>query len=175
MVVCKRLRARRTRRIRASATAAVRRSPRRRRLGARSARSSRSSSRTSLGFYVARGAPRPGGRPRAPRSLLAAPAAELERFGGTVKSSSATPSWRSSGHRSRMRTTRSGPSAPPLRSGLGRDTDEDLQVRIAVNTGEALVLLGARPSEGDGMAAGDVVNHGRAPPVGGAGERRPSR
>src|SRR5258706_9495747 len=38
------------------------------------------------------------------------------------------------------------------------ETSEDLQVRIAVNTGEALVLLGARPSEGEGMAAGDVVN-----------------
>jgi predicted ATPase/class 3 adenylate cyclase len=36
--------------------------------------------------------------------------------------------------------------------------EEDLQVRIAVNTGEALVLLGARPEEGEGMAAGDVVN-----------------
>jgi class 3 adenylate cyclase/tetratricopeptide (TPR) repeat protein len=34
----------------------------------------------------------------------------------------------------------------------------DVQVRIAVNTGEALVLLGARPGEGEGMAAGDVVN-----------------
>ncbi|HKU56694.1 MAG TPA: AAA family ATPase [Gaiellaceae bacterium] len=36
--------------------------------------------------------------------------------------------------------------------------EEGLQVRIAVNTGEALVLLGARPGEGEGMAAGDVVN-----------------
>src|SRR3954468_9004101 len=34
----------------------------------------------------------------------------------------------------------------------------DVQVRIAVTTGEALVLLGARPGEGEGMAAGDVVN-----------------
>jgi class 3 adenylate cyclase/tetratricopeptide (TPR) repeat protein len=34
----------------------------------------------------------------------------------------------------------------------------ELQVRIAVATGEALVSLGARPSEGEGMAAGDVVN-----------------
>jgi len=33
-----------------------------------------------------------------------------------------------------------------------------LQVRIAVNTGEALVNLGARPDAGEGMAAGDVVN-----------------
>src|SRR5437588_12546137 len=36
--------------------------------------------------------------------------------------------------------------------------EADVQVRIAVNTGEALVLLGARPAEGEGMAAGDVVN-----------------
>ena len=34
----------------------------------------------------------------------------------------------------------------------------DLQVRIAVNTGEALVTLGARPAEGEAMVAGDVVN-----------------
>ena len=38
-------------------------------------------------------------------------------------------------------------------------TDEpDLHVRIGVNTGEALVALGARPREGEGMASGDVVN-----------------
>src|SRR5207247_801739 len=35
---------------------------------------------------------------------------------------------------------------------------EELQVRIAVNTGEALIALGARPAEGEGMASGDVVN-----------------
>jgi class 3 adenylate cyclase len=34
----------------------------------------------------------------------------------------------------------------------------DLQVRIAVNTGEALVNVGARPAEGESMVAGDVVN-----------------
>jgi class 3 adenylate cyclase/tetratricopeptide (TPR) repeat protein len=33
-----------------------------------------------------------------------------------------------------------------------------LQVRIGVNTGEALVNLAARPESGEGMAAGDVVN-----------------
>jgi class 3 adenylate cyclase/tetratricopeptide (TPR) repeat protein len=33
-----------------------------------------------------------------------------------------------------------------------------LQVRIAVNTGEALVRLDIRPESGEGMAAGDVVN-----------------
>ena len=35
---------------------------------------------------------------------------------------------------------------------------EALQVRIAVNTGEALVTLGARAAEGESMVAGDVVN-----------------
>src|SRR5246127_71800 len=33
-----------------------------------------------------------------------------------------------------------------------------VQVRIAVNTGEALIRLGVRPESGEGMAAGDVVN-----------------
>src|ERR671932_641335 len=33
-----------------------------------------------------------------------------------------------------------------------------LEVRIAVNTGEALVDLEAKPEAGEGMAAGDVVN-----------------
>ena len=37
---------------------------------------------------------------------------------------------------------------------LGVEQGEELQVRIAVNTGEALVTLGARPSEGESMAAG---------------------
>ncbi len=36
--------------------------------------------------------------------------------------------------------------------------EEGIQVRIAVSTGEALIALGARPLEGEGMAAGDVVN-----------------
>jgi len=34
----------------------------------------------------------------------------------------------------------------------------DLQVRIAVNTGVALVSLGSRPTEGEAMVAGDVIN-----------------
>ncbi|MHB8643799.1 MAG: ATP-binding protein [Gaiellaceae bacterium] len=33
-----------------------------------------------------------------------------------------------------------------------------LEARAAVNTGEALVTLGARPAEGEAMVAGDVVN-----------------
>src|SRR3954454_10297105 len=34
----------------------------------------------------------------------------------------------------------------------------DLQVRIGVNTGEALIVVGAKSSEGEGMASGDVMN-----------------
>jgi class 3 adenylate cyclase len=34
----------------------------------------------------------------------------------------------------------------------------DLEVRVAVNTGEAIVALDARMREGEGMVAGDVVN-----------------
>ncbi|HZE29404.1 MAG TPA: adenylate/guanylate cyclase domain-containing protein [Gaiellaceae bacterium] len=39
-----------------------------------------------------------------------------------------------------------------------RELHLDLQLRIAVNTGEALVALGARPALGESMVAGDVVN-----------------
>ncbi len=42
--------------------------------------------------------------------------------------------------------------------GWVREQEEELQLRIAVNTGEALVTLDARPDAGEGMASGDVVN-----------------
>jgi class 3 adenylate cyclase len=49
-----------------------------------------------------------------------------------------------------------------VRAGLAiRDwiaEEGSLEVRIAVNTGEALINLDARPESGEGMAAGDVVN-----------------
>jgi predicted ATPase/class 3 adenylate cyclase len=38
------------------------------------------------------------------------------------------------------------------------DPTLDLRVRMGVTTGEALVVLDARPVEGEGMASGDVVN-----------------
>src|SRR5439155_2165309 len=47
----------------------------------------------------------------------------------------------------------------------------DLRIRIGITTGEALVMLDARPSEGEWMAAGDIVNTGAriqsGAPVGG--------
>ncbi len=49
-----------------------------------------------------------------------------------------------------------------VRAGLAiRDTlrsDGRLHVRIGITTGEALVVVEARPESGEGMAAGDVVN-----------------
>ena len=42
-----------------------------------------------------------------------------------------------------------------------RDTlaeEGELEVRIGITTGEALVALDARPDAGEGMASGDVVN-----------------
>ena len=38
------------------------------------------------------------------------------------------------------------------------DSHHGLEVRIGVNTGEAIVALDARPGEGEAMVAGDVVN-----------------
>jgi len=38
------------------------------------------------------------------------------------------------------------------------DPDRDLHVRVAVNTGQALVSLDASPGEGEAMVAGDVIN-----------------
>ncbi len=53
-------------------------------------------------------------------------------------------------------------AALAIRDGIAELNEADpkleLQVRIAVNTGVALVSLGAQPSEGEGMASGDVVN-----------------
>jgi class 3 adenylate cyclase len=45
-----------------------------------------------------------------------------------------------------------------VRDCAGELAGGDLQIRIAVNTGEAIVSLGARPALGESMVAGDVVN-----------------
>ncbi|MBD0338044.1 MAG: AAA family ATPase [Thermoleophilia bacterium] len=53
-------------------------------------------------------------------------------------------------------------AALAVRDAVARLNDQqpgrDLHVRIAVNTGEALVSLDASPGEGEGMVAGDVIN-----------------
>ncbi len=62
-------------------------------------------------------------------------------------------------------------AALSVRDGVHQLAELDVQVRIAVNTGEALVSLGARPELGEAMVAGDVVNTASrlqsAAPVGG--------
>src|SRR5207249_7461888 len=47
-------------------------------------------------------------------------------------------------------------AALAIRDGIVEDSK--LEVRVAVNTGEALVNVDARPELGEGMVAGDVVN-----------------
>src|SRR3982751_5095774 len=79
---------------------------------------------------------------------------ELERFGGTVEKFIGDAVVALFG----APTSHEDDPERAVRAALAiRDwanEQDDLQVRIAVNTGEALVLLGARPAEGEGMAAG---------------------
>jgi len=49
-------------------------------------------------------------------------------------------------------------AALEVRNRVDGAADGELQIRIAVNTGEAIVSLGARPALGESMVAGDVVN-----------------
>jgi class 3 adenylate cyclase/tetratricopeptide (TPR) repeat protein len=84
--------------------------------------------------------------------------AELERFGGTVEKFIGDAVMALFG----APVAHEDDPERAVRAALAiRDwarEEEGVQVRIAVNTGEALVLLGSRPAEGEGMAAGDVVN-----------------
>src|SRR3982074_1841846 len=83
---------------------------------------------------------------------------ELERFGGTVEKFIGDAVMALFG----APVAREDDPERAIRAALAiRDwvTEEGkLQVRIAVNTGEALVNLAARPESGQGMAAGGVVN-----------------
>jgi class 3 adenylate cyclase len=84
---------------------------------------------------------------------------ELERFGGTVEKfiGDAVMALFGAPIAHEDDPERAVRAALAIRDWAGEQS-EGLQVRVAVNTGEALVTLGARPSEGEAMAAGDVVN-----------------
>src|SRR5437867_13219609 len=84
--------------------------------------------------------------------------AELERFGGTVEKfiGDAVMALFGAPVAHEDDPERAVRAALAIRDWANEQ--DKLQVRIAVNTGEALVALGARPTEGEGMAAGDVGN-----------------
>jgi class 3 adenylate cyclase/tetratricopeptide (TPR) repeat protein len=84
--------------------------------------------------------------------------AELERFGGTVEKfiGDAVVALFGAPVSHEDDPERAVRAALAIRDWVADEAD--LHVRIAVNTGEALVALGARPAEGEGMASGDVVN-----------------
>src|SRR5919106_3590669 len=83
---------------------------------------------------------------------------ELERFGGTVEKFIGDAVMAVFG----APTAHEDDAERAVRAALAiRDwarEQDGLELRIAVNTGEALVSLGARPEQGEGMVAGDVVN-----------------
>jgi class 3 adenylate cyclase/tetratricopeptide (TPR) repeat protein len=82
--------------------------------------------------------------------------AELERHGGTVEKfiGDAVMAVFGAPVAHEDDPERAVRAAIAIRDSIG----EELQIRTAVNTGEALVALGARPTEGEGMVSGDVVN-----------------
>ena len=89
---------------------------------------------------------------------------ELERFGGTVEKfiGDAVMALFGAPLAHEDDPERAVRAALAIRDGIAElnepTTGLDLHLRIAVNTGEAVVTLGAQPGEGEGMAAGDVVN-----------------
>jgi class 3 adenylate cyclase len=84
---------------------------------------------------------------------------DLERFGGTVEKfiGDAVMAVFGAPVAHEDDPERAVRAAIAIRDWVG-EQGEDLQVRIAVNTGEVLVNLAARPESGEGMASGDVVN-----------------
>jgi class 3 adenylate cyclase/tetratricopeptide (TPR) repeat protein len=83
---------------------------------------------------------------------------ELERFGGTVEKfiGDAVMALFGAPVAHEDDAERAVRSALAIREWAEDETD--LQVRIGITTGEALITLGADPRAGEGMAAGDVVN-----------------
>src|SRR5688500_13571702 len=83
--------------------------------------------------------------------------AELERFGGTVEKFIGDAVMAVFG----APLAHEDDPERAVRAALAiRDAAEEdgFEVRIAVNSGEALITLDARPERGDKIAAGDVVN-----------------
>jgi len=84
---------------------------------------------------------------------------ELERFGGTVEKfiGDAVMALFGAPVAHEDDPERAVRAALAIRDWVAEEQAE-LRVRIGITTGEALIAFGARPSEGEGMASGDVVN-----------------
>jgi class 3 adenylate cyclase/tetratricopeptide (TPR) repeat protein len=85
--------------------------------------------------------------------------AELERYGGTVEKfiGDAVMALFGAPVAHEDDPERAVRAALVIRDWI-KEQEGDLHLRTAITTGEALVALGARPIEGEGMASGDVVN-----------------
>jgi len=83
---------------------------------------------------------------------------ELERFGGTVEKfiGDAVMAVFGAPVAHEDDPERAVRAALAIRDAL--EDEGDLEIRIGITTGEALIALGARPEIGEGMASGDVVN-----------------
>ena len=84
---------------------------------------------------------------------------ELERFGGTVEKfiGDAVMAVFGAPQTHEDDPERAVRAALAMRDWI-REEGADLHLRIGINTGEVLVSLGARPSEGESIVAGDLVN-----------------
>src|SRR5712691_5983293 len=84
---------------------------------------------------------------------------ELERFGGTVEKfiGDAVMALFGAPVAHEDDPERAVRAALSIRDWVAEEQAE-LRVRIGITTGEALIAFGARPTEGEGMASGDVVN-----------------
>ena len=84
--------------------------------------------------------------------------AELERFGGTVEKFIGDAVMALFGAPVAHEDDPERAVRAALAVGEWAEEEGDLQVRIGITTGEALVALAAQPQAGEGMASGDVVN-----------------
>ena len=130
--------------------------------GPRSARWSRSSSPTWWTPPASAQRLDPSGRVRCSAGSSTPPPKSSRAFAGGRRSSSATPSWPSSGCRTCTRTTRCGRSAPASRSAAASAASasepglaDALEVRVGIESGEAATGVGPA---GQLLVTGPVVN-----------------
>ena len=148
---------RRTRRGRASAIRVARRCWRTLRRAGRSARSCRCCSRTWSGSRHVRSGwtPRTCGASYSRCTPACGRARAARRHGGEVHRRCGDGCVRGAGG-ARGRPRAGGARGAGILEALAEDGD--VEVRIGITTGEALIALETRPEAGEGIASGDVVN-----------------